>query len=83
MGILDRPVKRAIDESGKEMGSDYIDGKGVEWDHKDFREGVAGVGAKVRQGERILVDLDGAPAHEKAALRALEAKYPGMVKCVD
>ncbi|MEQ9503475.1 MAG: DUF4157 domain-containing protein [Deltaproteobacteria bacterium] len=82
-GILDRPVKRAVDESGREMGSDYIDGKGVEWDHKDFREGVAGVEAKVKQGERILVDLDGASAHEKAALRALEAKYPGMVKCVD
>lgn len=60
-GILDSPVTRAIDENGKSGGSDFIDGKGMRWDHKDARAGTDGISDVAapkggEPGENVLVD---------------------------
>jgi hypothetical protein len=54
-GILEGPVRRAIDENGRSQGGDLIDGKGRFWDVKDARD-LDKIVESANKGENVLVD---------------------------
>ena len=54
-GLMKPPVKRAIDESGRSRGGDYIDGDGKFWDVKDARD-MSKIVESANKGEDVLVD---------------------------
>jgi hypothetical protein len=74
-GLLDSPLRRAIDENGRSQGGDYIDAKGKYWDVKDASAGADNIAeiATPRQGnpgENILVDCTRLSIEEQLTLEA-------------
>lgn len=81
-GLLKPPVKRAIDESGRSRGGDYIDGNGKYWDVKDAKlKDVDDLVEKLNQGENILIDARSVSAADLNVLEsAIKAKLPANTK---
>jgi hypothetical protein len=81
-GLLDSPLRRAIDEHGRSQGGDYIDAKGKYWDVKEARGGAAKIidTAAPKQGnpgENVLVDCSGLNAKQQRVLEAeVKSKLP-------
>jgi hypothetical protein len=74
-GVLDSPLRRAIDEYGGSRGGDYIDAKGKYWDVKDANAGAKKIINTAQPkdgeiGENVLVDCTKLTVEQQNALEA-------------